>query len=53
MPDAVPTCPEHPTVQLRCPACAGRRGGLVKSRKKRRAVKRNGLKGGRPQKNRS
>jgi hypothetical protein len=41
-------CPEHPYVQLRCPACIGRRGGQAKSRRKAMAARANGQKGGRP-----
>jgi hypothetical protein len=43
-----PTCPTHPHVTLRCPACAGSKGGAATSPKKARAAKRNGKKGGRP-----
>lgn len=45
-----PTCPLHPHVTLRCPACTGSKGGAVISPKKAQASKRNGQKGGRPTK---
>jgi hypothetical protein len=35
-----PTCPTHPHVRLRCPACAGSKGGKVMSPKKLRQLKR-------------
>lgn len=36
-----PTCITHPHVILRCLACAGTKGGKVKSPKKARAARRN------------
>lgn len=45
MPDACPTCdnrcPTHPHATMRCPACAGAKGGASTSPRKRRAGKRN------------
>lgn len=29
-----PTCPKHPAVTLRCPACVGSKGGRVMSPEK-------------------
>jgi hypothetical protein len=43
-----PVCPRHPAVQLICPACAGTRGGLRVSDRKRLSSQANGRKGGRP-----
>lgn len=43
-----PTCPTHPHVPLRCPACAGAKGGAKASPKQQTASKRNGRRGGRP-----
>lgn len=34
-------CADHPHVTLRCAACAGSKGGSVKSEKKTRAARRN------------
>ena len=44
-PTTVPAgrCPTHPRITLRCPGCAGSKGGAVKSTKKARAARRNGL----------
>lgn len=42
MPDPImPTCPVHPTVELRCPACQGARGGAVTSPTKATAARTN------------
>ena len=38
---SAPTCPKHPHVTLRCPACIGGKGGKVTSPKKTRAARRN------------
>jgi hypothetical protein len=43
-----PTCPTHPHVLLRCPACAGGKGGARRTPAQARASRRNGRKGGRP-----
>ena len=40
-----PVCPRHPAVQLICPACAGTRGGLRVSDRKRLSSQANGLQG--------
>lgn len=39
-----PTCPQHPHVQLRCPACIGSRGGKQTSPRKTRAARQNAKK---------
>jgi hypothetical protein len=39
-----PTCPTHPHVVLRCPACTGRKGGKVSSPVKTKAARRNARK---------
>ena len=41
-------CPKHPHVVLRCPACAGAKGGKATSPRKTKAVRKNAQKGGRP-----
>lgn len=41
-------CPKHPHVTLRCPACAGSKGGKSTSPAKVKAAKKNAKKGGRP-----
>jgi len=46
----MPVCAIHPHVTLRCPACAGSKGGSVSSPKKARAARKSGKKGGRPPK---
>jgi hypothetical protein len=39
------TCPIHPTVTLRCPACQGSKGGQSTSPRKRRAARQNVARG--------
>lgn len=48
MPNSAPHCPIHPAVTLRCPACAGSKGGSATSPAKTRAARENAKKGGRP-----
>lgn len=42
--EEAPHCVHHPRVLLRCPACAGVRGGRSKSLAKLQAVRRNAKK---------
>jgi hypothetical protein len=48
----MPTCPIHPHVTLRCPACTGSMGGKVRTPKKARAARKSGKLGGRPKQQR-